>query len=77
MPTPTSYSSRAGRAAVGAIVWVFVDLWCPVACTPHLLVGHVLPLVLAITAGAMLGCGILGLSLRCLPSERQHHSNPA
>jgi len=54
-----------------------VDLWCPVACTPHLLVGHVLPLVLAITAGAMLGCGILGLSLRCLPSERQHHSNPA
>jgi hypothetical protein len=48
-------------AAVGAGTWVLVDLWCPVAYVPHLLLGHVLPLVLTILCGAALGGRLLKL----------------
>jgi hypothetical protein len=48
------------------VVWVLVDLWCPVAYLPHLLLGHVLPLALAVGAGAMLGRFVLGLPGACL-----------
>jgi len=46
-------------AAVGGSTWVLVDLWCPVAYLPHLLLGHVLPVSLAIAAGALLGGRVL------------------
>ncbi|MDQ2643270.1 MAG: NrsF family protein [Myxococcota bacterium] len=42
-------------AAVGGSSWVLVDLWCPVAYLPHLLLGHVLPVSLAIAVGALFG----------------------
>lgn len=48
-------------ATVGAGVWVLVDLWCPVGYVPHLLLGHVLPLVLVIGASALVGGRTLAL----------------
>lgn len=48
-------------AAVGAFTWVLVDLWCPVGYVPHLVLGHVLPLVLAILTGVAFGRRALGI----------------
>jgi hypothetical protein len=47
--------------AAGACAWVAVDLWCPVACVPHVLLGHVLPLFVLAGAGALLGQALLSL----------------
>jgi hypothetical protein len=47
--------------AAGACTWVLVDLWCPVAYLPHLLLGHVLPVVVLATLGVVLGRAILGI----------------
>ncbi|HEY8075667.1 MAG TPA: NrsF family protein [Labilithrix sp.] len=52
-------------AAVGAVcgAWsgVVVDLWCPLTNTPHVLVGHVVPLALLGFVGAVLGLRLLGV----------------
>jgi hypothetical protein len=45
--------------AAGGCAWVAVDLWCPVAYLPHLLVGHVLPLFVLAGAGALLGQALM------------------
>jgi hypothetical protein len=47
--------------AAGACAWVAVDLWCPVAYLPHVLLGHVLPLFVLAGAGALLGQALLSL----------------
>jgi hypothetical protein len=60
-PTHPRLSGAAIGAAVGAFTWVFVDLWCPVAYVPHLLLGHILPLVATTVAGAWLGGLAIGL----------------
>ncbi len=50
---------RATGAALGvtagACAWLLVNLWCPVAHFPHLVVGHVLPIMLFALAGAWIG----------------------
>jgi hypothetical protein len=51
---PTATGAAVG-ATVAAIAWVLVDLWCPVGYVRHLMIGHVLPCVLFIAAGALLG----------------------
>lgn len=51
----------AAGTALGAAVWVLVDLNCPVAYFPHLLLGHGLPLALAALVGAALGVPVLSL----------------
>jgi hypothetical protein len=38
--------------AIGALANVFTDLWCPVAYVPHLLLGHVVPVIILGVAGA-------------------------
>ena len=48
-------------AAAGAGAWVFVDLWCPVGYVPHLLLGHVAPVVLLSALSALLGSRLLKL----------------
>lgn len=48
----------------GAVAWVFVDLWCPVGYIPHLLLGHVLPIVILSALGAVVGTTLLGLRAR-------------
>jgi hypothetical protein len=50
--------------AAGACAWVSVDLWCPVAYVPHILLGHVLPLFVLAAAGALLGHAFLSLRRR-------------
>jgi len=47
--------------AAGACAWLVVDLWCPVAYAPHVLLGHVLPLFILAAAGAILGQALLSL----------------
>jgi hypothetical protein len=42
-------------AAMGACAAVLVDLFCPVAYLPHLLLGHVLPTLLLVALGASVG----------------------
>ncbi len=50
--------------ASGACAWVALDLWCPVAFVPHLLLGHVLPLCILAGTGALLGQALLSLRSR-------------
>jgi hypothetical protein len=57
---PTLNGAVLGFAA-GACAWVAVDLWCPVAYVPHLLLGHVLPLFVLAGTGALLGRALLKL----------------
>ncbi|HXK20785.1 MAG TPA: NrsF family protein [Polyangiaceae bacterium] len=54
-PVHPALTGAAIGAAIGASLWVFVDLSCPVAYVPHLLLGHVLPLLLTTSVGAVLG----------------------
>ncbi len=50
--------------AAGACAWVFTDLWCPVAYVPHLLLGHVLPIMILAAAGALLGPWLIAVRYR-------------
>jgi Negative regulator of sigma F len=58
-------SPRATGAAFGAGAGLgsalLIDLWCPVAYLPHLLVGHVLPIAVLALAGAAVGEKLLGV----------------
>jgi hypothetical protein len=54
-PAHPRLTGAAIGTAVGTASWFLVDLWCPVANVPHLLLGHVLPLVLLTITGAVLG----------------------
>jgi hypothetical protein len=47
--------------AAGASAAVLVDLWCPVAHVPHLLTGHVAPILLLGGLGALVGARALGV----------------
>ncbi len=60
-PTHPRLTGAAIGAAVGSCSWVLVDLWCPVAYVPHLLVGHVFPLVATTLVGAWLGGRLIAL----------------
>ena len=54
-PAHPRLTGLALGTAAGAISWVPVDLWCPVAHLDHLLLGHVLPIALFATLGAVAG----------------------
>jgi hypothetical protein len=49
-------------AGIGLGVAALVDMWCPVAYVPHLLLGHILPVALLALAGLGLGKVLLTLS---------------
>jgi hypothetical protein len=60
--TVAAYPGLAGAAmgvTIGLAAMVGVDLWCPVAYLPHLLLGHVLPLTALAAAGGALGRRLL------------------
>jgi len=48
-------------ASCGASAGVLVDLWCPLTDTRHVLVGHVLPIVILVIVGTVLGRRVLGV----------------
>ena len=50
--------------AAGAAAAVLVDLWCPVGHVPHLLTGHVAPILLLGGLGALVGARALGVRPR-------------
>lgn len=66
-PLHPRLTGAAFAAATGAGAWVLVDLWCPVGYVPHLLLGHVLPLVLLILLGALVGGQVIALSRGSAP----------
>jgi hypothetical protein len=55
----------AGGAALGAAAGAFggitVDLWCPLTNSPHVLVGHVLPIVVLALVGMIAGRFVLAI----------------
>jgi hypothetical protein len=55
-PTSTGMAIGAGWGVAAATL---VDLWCPVAHIPHLLLGHFLPVTLLALAGALAGLQFL------------------
>jgi hypothetical protein len=58
-PVHPALTGAAMGIAAGGLGWVFVDLWCPVAFVPHLLLGHVLPMLALAALGAVHGWGFL------------------
>jgi hypothetical protein len=54
-PNHPAVTGAAMGVAAAACAWVFVDLWCPVAYVPHLMLGHVLPMAILGSVGALLG----------------------
>ena len=63
-PVQPALNGAAIGVASGACAWVALDLWCPVASVPHLLLGHVLPLCILAGTGALLGQALLSLRSR-------------
>ena len=47
--------------AAGAGAAALVDLWCPVGYVPHLLTGHVAPILVLGGLGALVGARALGV----------------
>ena len=50
--------------AAGAAAAALVDLWCPVGYVPHVLTGHVAPILLLGGLGALVGARALGVRPR-------------
>jgi len=50
--------------AAGAAAATLVDLWCPVGHVPHVLAGHVAPILLLGALGALVGTRALGVPSR-------------
>ena len=63
-PLHSGATGAAIGGACGLAAAVLVDLWCPVAHLPHLLLGHLLPIVLFALTGAALGAHLLALRFR-------------
>jgi hypothetical protein len=58
--TPGSFGAGFG-VALGLGAGVLVDLWCPVAYLPHLLLGHLLPVMILGVAGCLIGRRLLAI----------------
>jgi hypothetical protein len=56
--TPVATGAAFGAGA-GLGSAVLVDLWCPVAYMPHLLLGHILPIAVLALLGGLLGWRLL------------------
>ena len=67
VPVHPALNGAAIGVASGVCAWVALDLWCPVAAVPHVLLGHVLPLGVLAATGALLGRALLPLRARTTP----------
>lgn len=54
-------SGAALGAACGASAGVMVEMWCPVAETSHVVIGHIAPVALLAVLGALLGVRFLAM----------------
>lgn len=50
--------------AAGAAAAILVDLWCPVGYVPHLLTGHLAPILVLAALGGLAGSRALGVKAR-------------
>jgi hypothetical protein len=66
-PAATGAAFGAGAGLGSALL---IDLWCPVAYLPHLLVGHVLPIAFLAAVGAAAGRRLLSAIGRRRPGRR-------
>jgi hypothetical protein len=59
---------KASGAAIGAVcgAWagVGVDLWCPLTEPTHIAIGHVLPILVLVAIGAIVGHSVLRMRVR-------------
>jgi hypothetical protein len=60
-PVRPALTGFAAGVAIGCATVLLTDLWCPVAYLPHLLLGHVLPIVILGALGAWLGRQVVAL----------------
>ena len=60
-PTHPRMLGAALGVAAGSYAATLVDFWCPVGYPPHVLLGHILPLVALGLVGAWLGHRLLAL----------------
>jgi hypothetical protein len=60
-PVHPAVTGAAIGSACGASAGVMVELWCPVASTAHIALGHVLPIVVLSAVGALLGARALAM----------------
>ncbi len=58
-PVHPGVAGAALGITAGAAAGALVDLWCPIAYVPHVLLGHILPLLLVATFGAWAGRRLL------------------
>jgi hypothetical protein len=54
-PVTPAAAGAARGAAIGALAWVLVGLWCPLENPSHLALGHCLPVLLLAGLGSWLG----------------------
>jgi hypothetical protein len=67
-PVAPIAAGAARGAAVGALAWVLVGLWCPLTNLPHLALGHFLPLLVLCGVGGWLGKRLMSVDSRA-PSQ--------
>ena len=60
-PTHPRMLGAALGVAAGTYSATLIDFWCPVGYTPHVLLGHILPLAVLGLVGAWLGNRLLAL----------------
>jgi hypothetical protein len=60
-PRHPSVLGAAAGATCACWAGALIDLWCPLTDPMHVLVGHVTPILVAITAGALVGRWTLGV----------------
>jgi hypothetical protein len=63
-PVRPGLAGGAMGISVGAVAWVFLELWCPVGFPRHLVIGHVAPALLLAAIGAILGRHIMAMGDR-------------
>jgi hypothetical protein len=63
-PTHPRVQGLALGVAAASGAAALVDLWCPVGHVPHLLVGHLAPILLVGGSGALVGARALGIHFR-------------
>jgi hypothetical protein len=63
-PLAPAATGAAFGAGAGLATAVLTDLWCPVSYVPHLLLGHVLPILILAGIGSLLGYVVLRVKRR-------------